>query len=80
MLCATVKAVVQAAWKLKPPVMPSISNTSPAKYRWGMFLHAKVEGLTAERLTPPQVTPQPTGQGEGTDGSQLLLGMLQRYK
>ena len=23
--------VVQAAWKLNPPVMPSIFNTSPAK-------------------------------------------------
>lgn len=25
------KAVVQAAWKLKPPVRPSISRISPAK-------------------------------------------------
>lgn len=28
---ATVQAVLQAAWRLKPPVMASMSRTSPAK-------------------------------------------------
>ena len=29
--CPAIHPVVQAAWKLKPPVMPSMSSSSPAK-------------------------------------------------
>ncbi len=31
MACPAIQPVVQAAWKLKPPVMPSMSSSSPAK-------------------------------------------------
>lgn len=41
---ATTYAVVHAAWKLKPPVMPSMSSTSPAKYRCGRTRLSSVFG------------------------------------
>ena len=53
---ATVNAVVHAAWKLKPPVTPSMSRISPAKKRFGRVLQAKVVGLMLDSETPPQVT------------------------
>ena len=31
MACPAIQPVVQADWKLKPPVRPSISSDSPAK-------------------------------------------------
>ena len=42
-------------WEL-PPVMPSMSNTSPAKKRCGWVLHSNVVGLMLLRDTPPHVT------------------------
>ena len=45
MLQATWYAVVHAAWKLKPPVTPSMSSTSPAKKSPGTLRLSSVEGL-----------------------------------
>ncbi len=48
--------VVQALWKLKPPVMPSTSRISPARCRPGVTRLAIVVKSTSSRRTPPQVT------------------------
>lgn len=45
--------VDQAIWRLNPPVTPSRSSTSPAKYSPGTFLDSMVEGLISRTLTPP---------------------------
>ena len=41
---------------MKPPVIPSISRTSPAKKMFGMSLLCIVLKSTSLRLMPPQVT------------------------
>ena len=48
--------VVHAAWKLNPPVTPSISSASPAKNRFWTCLLCMSLKLISLRLTPPQVT------------------------
>ena len=48
--------LVQQCWKLNPPVIPSTSNTSPAKYN---PLHIKLSivlKLTSSNETPPDIT------------------------
>jgi hypothetical protein len=42
--------------KLKPPVRPSTSSTSPAKYNQGQSLDSIVLGFTSSVLTPQAVT------------------------
>ena len=56
MSCATACAVLQAAWKLNPPVTPSMSSTSPAKYSPGQDLLSNEWRCTDSRLIPPHVT------------------------
>src|SRR5690606_25597628 len=51
-----IQPVVHAAWKLKPPVMPSMSSTSPAKCRPGTSRLSIVLKSTSRRRIPPQVT------------------------
>src|SRR5690554_2057240 len=48
--------VVQAFWKLNPPVTPSILRISPAKYAPGVLRLSKVRVSTSSVGTPPQVT------------------------
>lgn len=48
--------VVHALWKLKPPVTPSTSTTSPAKWSPATVLLSIVRMSRAESATPPQVT------------------------
>ncbi len=48
--------VVHAAWKLKPPVMPSMSSNSPAKCSPGVMRLSIVRRSTSVSGTPPQVT------------------------
>ena len=50
------KPVENAAWILYPPVSPSISSTSPGKYRPGTIFDSKVFWFTCSRATPPRVT------------------------
>src|SRR5204863_6283092 len=56
MACPAIHPVVHAAWKLKPPVMPSMSSSSPAKYRPGQMRLSIVLKFTSDRRTPPHVT------------------------
>jgi hypothetical protein len=56
MLVPAIQPVVQAAWKLNPPVMPSMSRTSPAKWSPGTIRLSMVLKLTSFSCTPPQVT------------------------
>src|SRR5581483_10276616 len=51
-----IQPVVHAAWKLKPPVMPSMSSTSPAKCRPGRTRLSIARKSTSLRRTPPHVT------------------------
>src|SRR5690554_4242246 len=48
--------VVQAFWKLNPPVTPSILRISPAKYAPSLNRLSKVRVSTSSVGTPPQVT------------------------
>src|SRR4051794_20794365 len=48
--------VLQAAWKLYPPIGPSRSSTSPARYRPGQTLLSIVRESTSSSDTPPDVT------------------------
>ena len=48
--------MVQAFWKLKPPVTPSTSSTSPAKWMPGQSRLSIVLKSTSDSFTPPQVT------------------------
>ena len=56
---AAVSPVSQAAVRLKPPVSPSMSSTSPAKNSPGTCRLSIVLGDTDLRLTPPHVTNSP---------------------
>ena len=49
------RAVAKAMERLYPPVGPSTSRTSPAKYRFLIFLLSIVEGLISFVLMPPWV-------------------------
>src|SRR5690606_325418 len=49
-------ALLHACWKLNPPVIPSTSRTSPAKYMLGTILLCIVSESTSERGMPPAVT------------------------
>ena len=51
-----INPVVQAAWKLKPPVMPSIFNASPAKYKPFVCIASRVQGFMFDNAMPPDVT------------------------
>ena len=53
---ADIAIVVHAAWKLNPPVMPSMSSTSPAKCSPGHSLLSIVLNSISRNRTPPQVT------------------------
>src|SRR5688572_22959919 len=48
--------VLQAFWKLNPPVTASMSSTSPAKYNPFIFLLSMVLKSTSFKFTPPQAT------------------------
>lgn len=48
--------MVQAFWKLKPPVMPSMFRSSPIMWRLEQGLLSMVLKLISFRGTPPQVT------------------------
>lgn len=52
----TARPVDQAAWRLNPPVTPSMFNTSPAKYSPGDTLDSSVSASSSEQSTPPAVT------------------------
>jgi len=49
------KPLDQAHWKLKPPMRPSTSSTSPAKNRPGQIRLSIVSSLTSVSGTPPAV-------------------------
>jgi hypothetical protein len=51
-----IQPVVHAAWKLNPPVMPSMSSSSPAKNSPGQTLLSIVLKFTSPNRTPPHVT------------------------
>jgi len=51
-----IQPVLQALWKLNPPVRPSMSRISPAKYNPGRIRLCIVLKSTSLRFTPPQVT------------------------
>jgi len=48
--------VHHADCRLNPPVNPSMSKTSPAKYKFGQIFDSIVLGFTSEVFTPPAVT------------------------
>src|SRR5207247_2261795 len=51
-----IQPVVHAAWKLNPPVMPSMSSSSPAKWSPGQIRLSMVLKFTSLKRTPPHVT------------------------
>ena len=56
---AQIFAVVQADWRLNPPVIASISIHSPTKKRFSTFLHRIVAKSISSLAIPPQVTNSP---------------------
>src|SRR5699024_6529448 len=54
--CAAQYPVEKAACKLKPPVIPCTSNTSPMKNTPFFNFDSMVFGSTSFTLTPPAVT------------------------
>ena len=51
-----VQPVPHAHWKLKPPIGPNASSTSPASQRPGTTLLFPLPGSTSSSATPPPVT------------------------
>lgn len=56
------KAVDQQFCRLNPPQNPSMSSTSPQKYKPGRSLDSIVLGLISFKSTPPEVTTSPSGR------------------
>ena len=54
--CPASQPVLKAAWKLKPPIGPSKSSTSPAKNKPGCSFDSIVLPLTSFNEIPPAVT------------------------
>ena len=53
---AATDALDHAHWKLKPPIRPSTSRSSPTRYRFGHLREAMLAGSISPSGTPPAVT------------------------